>query len=120
MTTKQMFTVDDLNKIIGIPILELSDDFQNFDSKNIGFSVEKRTMVLNKVRRDNKEWFYFLGCIGTEIIDGNRAVCALDMVQKLNHSKRYYRLATSDEIQQIFSYMFSYLDDIPEYIKIKS
>ena len=127
MKTINKFTEADLDAIIGLPLIELSDDWTTFSPSNLGFSVEKRTKVLNciytqKNKEDNEDGIsrYYLGGIGTPIIDTNLIMTASEMVNRLNNNKynRWYRLATNEEISYIFMKLFSWNDDIKEYKKM--
>lgn len=118
MKTINKFTEHDLDQILGVPLLELCENFPTFSPSNLGFSVEKRTVILTKVRRKDETYFYFLGHIGEAIIDNKRARTAEEMVDKLNNSERWYRVATTQEIKFIYMKIMSWCDDILVYEKM--
>ena len=126
MRTINKFTESDLDTILGLPLIELCEDFTTFSPSNLGFSVEKRTKILScvhtpKDRKNNTDNVdrYFLGSIGEPIIESKRLRSASEMVDKLNNSERWYRLATTEELRYIFMKLFSWVDDIKVYEKMK-
>ena len=122
------FRETDLDAILGLPLIELSDDWTTFSPSNLGFSIEKRTKVLSciitpkdrKASTDSKTRYY-LSSIGEPIINKDLMMTESEMVERLNNhpSGRWYRLATNEEINYIFMKLFSWNDDIKEYKKMK-
>jgi len=122
MKTKNIFSESDLDAIIDRPIVELSDDFTTFSASNLGFSVEKRTMVLNSVvvgEKGSRSRLYCLRAIRDVSPPIEKWRTADELIDKLNNSERWYRLATTKEIKYIFMKLNEWDDDTLEYRKMK-
>ncbi len=125
--TTQKFEVADLDAIIGMPIIELDEDFKTFSLNNLGFSVEKRTRVINKYvevtgKKPSKKTVekYIFTLIFEEMrSDSNYQIFTKEeMIEKLNSGKRQYRLATPDECRYIAMKRFEWLQELPLYEKM--
>ena len=124
----QKFEPVDLDAIIGMPIIEIDKDFKSFSLNDLGFSVEKRTRVLNKYvevqgekpNRKTVEKYFFTLIFEEMRSDSNYQIFTEDeMVEKLNNGERQYRLATPNECRYIAMKRFDWLGELPIYEKMK-
>ncbi len=124
--TIQKFEAADLDVIIGMPIIELDEEFKTFSKNDLRFSVEKRTRVLNKYvevtgKKPNRKTVekYIFPLIFEEMRSDNTSQIFTkeEMVAKLNDGKRQYRLATPTECRYIAMKRFEWLVELPLYEK---